>query len=534
MARERTVHRCSECGSTFPRWSGRCSGCGSWNTLLEETLSRESATAGARAHGRAGVAATDDGLDAAIGAARGARGLGGSDQVAVALSQVDLAGADPIPTGVEELDRVLGGGLVPGSVTLVGGEPGVGKSTLMLECVASAARRGTTSLLVSAEESAQQVRRRSDRLGATADGVHVISTTDLAALLDAVVAVLPGILVIDSIQTIADAAVGSAAGTTVQVRECASSLVRLAKSTGIAVLLVGHVTKDGSLAGPRALEHVVDTVLSFEGERHHCLRLLAATKHRFGATGELGVFEMGERGLVGVTDPSGYLLGDRRPGIAGSVVVPIAEGRRPLLVELQALVTRSALGTPRRSVQGLPAARLALLLAVVEQRLGVSLGKEDVFASVVGGVRVSEPAIDLALGLAIGSAASGVPVPEGTVAFGEIGLGGEVRQVGQMSRRLAECARLGFGRAVVAASSPDGPPGMELVRVKTLSQALEMALTLVPPTPIHRGRPRDEHFARIIECPDGPSDAPDATVEVAPPLVSITGLSGRTRRRVER
>jgi DNA repair protein RadA/Sms len=435
---------------------------------------------------------------------------------------------------VGEFDRVLGGGLVPGSVTLVGGEPGVGKSTLMLECIASAARAGMTSLLVSAEESAQQVRRRADRLGATADGVHIISTTRLSALFEAVVAVLPGILVVDSIQTIADAAVGSAAGTTVQVRECASSLVRLAKSTGIAVLLVGHLTKDGSLAGPRALEHVVDTVLSFEGERHHCLRLLAATKHRFGATGELGVFEMGERGLVGVSDPSGYLLGDRRPGIAGSVVVPTAEGRRPLLLELQALVTRSALGTPRRFVQGLPAGRLALLLAVVEQRLGVSLAKEDVFASVVGGVRVSEPAIDLALGLALGSAVSGVPVPEGTVAFGEIGLGGEVRQVGQMSRRLAECARLGFGRAVVAASSPAGPPGMELVRVKTLKEALAVALTLAPPTPIRPGRTGDEHFAPIIDCPDGPSEAPDAPVEGARPLVSITGLSGRSRRRVER
>jgi DNA repair protein RadA/Sms len=473
-------------------------------------------------------------LGAAIGATRGARGLGENDPVAVALSEVDLEGADPIATGVEELDRVLGGGLVPGSVTLVGGEPGVGKSTLMLECIASAARRGTTSLLVSAEESAQQVRRRSDRLGATTEGVHIIPTTDLGALLEAVVAVLPGILVVDSIQTIADAAVGSAAGTTVQVRECASSLVRLAKSTGIAVLLVGHLTKDGSLAGPRALEHVVDTVLSFEGERHHSLRLLAATKHRFGATGELGVFEMGERGLKGVADPSGYLIGDRRPGIAGSVVVPIAEGRRPLLVELQALVTESALGTARRSVQGLPAGRLALLLAVVEQRLGVSLGRQDVFASVVGGVRVQEPAIDLALGLAIGSAASTVPVPEGTVAFGEVGLGGEVRQVGQTSRRLAECARLGFRRAVVAASSPDGPAGIELVRVRTLSEALEKALTLTPPTPIRRGRTGDGHFAPIIACPDGPSDAPDATVESARSPVPITGLRGRSRRRVER
>jgi DNA repair protein RadA/Sms len=330
---------------------------------------------------------------------------------------------------------------------------------------------------VSAEESAQQVRLRAERLGALLPGLWLLSDTSLPNVLGAVADLRPEVVVVDSIQTVVDPELGSTAGTVPQVRECASQLLTVAKASAMAALLVGHVTKDGTLAGPRVLEHVVDTVLSFEGERHHALRLLRATKHRFGPTGELGLFEMAGAGLAGIADPSQLLLGDRQAGVPGGVVLPTMEGQRPLLVELQALVAPTKLPMPRRSAQGLDAGRMALLLAVLERRVGLVLTGEDVFASVAGGVRVTEPAADLALGLALASAVSGRALPPDLVACGEVGLGGEVRQVAQLPRRLSEAVRLGFRRAVVPGSGPAGPAGMETIRVTTLAEAVELLLS---------------------------------------------------------
>ena len=434
------------------RWAGRCAACSAWNSLVEEQPPAPPAV---------GVA--------------GPRW--GGDQ-AVALVDVDVAGAAPRPTGLAEFDRVLGGGLVPGSVTLLGGEPGVGKSTLLLQVLRALATGGARVLLVSAEESAQQVRLRAERLGDLPPTLLLLSGTDLAAAARAIVGLDPELVVIDSVQTLADASTAGVPGSLAQVRTCGDVLVRLAKDRDVPLVLVSHVTKEGTLAGPRVLEHLVDTVLTVEGDRHHALRLLRAVKHRFGATGELGLFEMEDTGLRAVSDPYRFLLGDRRPGVPGSAVLPAVEGQRALLVELQALVAPAGPGaTPRRSAQGLDPGRLALLLAVLDRRAGVTAGPVDVFASVVGGIRVAEPAADLALALAIASACQQVPVPADLAAFGEVGLGGELRQVPHASRRLAEVARVGFRRALVPAFTPDGPPHVELVRVTSLDEAVQVALT---------------------------------------------------------
>jgi len=392
----------------------------------------------------------------------------------VPIGQVDALGAVPMPTGIAELDRVLGGGLVPGSVTLVGGEPGIGKSTLLLQALAARSVEERT-LMVSAEESAQQVRRRADRLGCLAPGLHLLAATTVGEVIAAVEEIRPSVLVVDSVQTVYEPEAGSTPGSPGQVRAVAAAITALAKERGLAAVLVGHVTKDGDLAGPRVLEHLVDTVLSFEGDRHHALRLLRAVKHRFGATGELGLFEMGELGLRGVADPSGMLLGDRQRGVTGSVVVPAQEGSRILLVEVQALVTESSLTNPRRSAQGLDAGRLAQLVAVLSRHCEVELARRDVHVAVAGGVRVTEPAVDLGLALALASSEAGRPVPDDVVAVGEVGLGGEVRQVSSTPRRLAEAARLGFRRAVVPWSAPRPPPGISAVRVGDLRSALAFA-----------------------------------------------------------
>jgi len=402
------------------------------------------------------------------------------------LADVDLGEWAAVPTGLSELDRVLGGGLVPGSVTLVGGEPGIGKSTLLLQALSSLADAGQRCLLVTAEESKQQVKLRAERLGTQADGLWLVAETSLPAVLAALDEVKPDVLVVDSIQTVYDPELGSAPGSVAQVRECAHQLVRVAKDRGLTTVLVGHVTKEGTLAGPRVLEHVVDTVLSFEGERHHALRLLRAVKHRFGPTGELGLFEMADDGLRAVPDPSGLFLGDRRAGVPGSVVVPALEGHRPLLVEIQALVAPSGLAVPRRSAQGLDSGRVSLLIAVLDRRVGLSLAGADVFVSAVGGAKIAEPAADLAVSLALASALTGTALPPDVVACGEVGLGGEVRQVGQTARRLAEAGRLGFRSAVVPASAPDVPPGMEAIKVRSLAEAVAR-LSLVA------GKGVDEH-----------------------------------------
>ena len=480
MVKVRTVHRCSDCGAAFPKWAGRCTVCGEWNSLVEEV---EVAEPAARAR-------------SASAAARSA-----AVEPAVPIADVDLAAWATGSTGLPELDRVLGGGLVPGSVTLVGGEPGIGKSTLLLQLLGAVASQGRRALLITGEESAQQVRLRAERLGALQSNLWLAAETSMPLVLAHLAAVRPEVVVIDSIQTMTDPELQSAPGSVTQVRECAHALVRVAKDHGIAVLLVGHVTKDGSLAGPRVLEHVVDTVLSFEGDRHHALRLLRAVKHRFGATGELGLFEMVEQGLVAVADPSALFLGDRRSGLAGSVVVPAMEGARPLLVEVQALVARTESAMPRRNVQGLDGSRLALLLAVLDRRLGVDLGGCDVFSSVVGGVRITEPAADLSVALALLSSWSDVPLPEDLVAVGEIGLGGEVRQVGHGAQRLSEAKRLGFTTALVPQSIKDpGIAGLTLIRVGSLDDAARRFDLLRQPAGRGRGRGRGGGGARGIEA----------------------------------
>ena len=445
MAKIRAVFRCIECGTATPKWVGRCPGCEEWNTLVEELDVPASAVA--------------------------AHSFGPRDKP-VPITEVDAHEWHPRPTGIDELDRVLGGGLVPGSVTLVGGEPGIGKSTLLLQAVASIAGSGAKVLYVSAEESKQQVRLRAERLGSLCPDLWLASETSLPNILDFVNDIEPTVLVVDSIQTVHHPEIGSGSGSVAQVRECAARLVGAAKERGMAVVLVGHVTKEGGLAGPRVLEHVVDTVLAFEGDRHHALRLLRAVKHRFGATDQLGLFEMTELGMIGVPDPSRLFLADRRHGVSGSVVVPTMEGHRPLLVELQALVTTSALPSPRRSAQGLDSGRLALLLAVLGERAGFSYAQKDVYALAVGGVKIAEPAADLGIALALASALAERPMPADLVVCGEIGLGGEIRQVSQCDRRLAEAARLGFNRAIIPRLAPDPPDGIMVTRVGSLAEAI--------------------------------------------------------------
>ena len=441
-SRRPSLHRCGRCGATTSQWAGRCPDCGEWNALVEER-GRES-----RVPGR----------DSRPSAQR--------------IGEVDSDDVAPGPTSVVELDRVLAGGLVPGSVTLVGGEPGIGKSTLLLQAAAGAACRGRPVLYLTAEESAAQVRRRADRIGATTDQLWLASATDLPAVVGYLDDVAPALVVIDSIQTVHDPELASAPGSVAQVRECAHQLVAEARARQTAVVLVGHVTKDGGLAGPRVLEHLVDTVLSFEGDRHHALRLLRAVKHRYGGTGELGVFEMTDRGLLGVDDPSALFLADRRPGEPGSVVVPVLEGGRPLMVEVQALLADSPLATPRRQAQGIDGGRLGMLLAVLQQRAGVSVAGADVWVTVAGGVRAAEPATDLGIALAVASAAGDRSVPGDIVVCGEVGLAGELRQVGRIDRRLAEAARLGFRRVVVPTTAPEPPAGCEALRARTLLDAM--------------------------------------------------------------
>ncbi|MGA1074871.1 MAG: DNA repair protein RadA [Ilumatobacteraceae bacterium] len=443
MAKTRIEHVCTDCGTTFPKWSGQCTACGQWNTLVEEYATDRVVVPPATAAARP-------------------------------IGEIDSRESSPRPTGIGELDRVLGGGVVPGAVTLLGGEPGIGKSTLLLQLLASWPGK---ALYVTAEESAQQVRLRAERLDAVRPDLWLLAETALPHITAAIDDLGPTIVVIDSIQTVHDPALGSPPGSVVQVRGCAHQLVELAKRRDLPVVLVGHVTKEGSLAGPRVLEHVVDTVLAFEGERHHALRLLRATKHRFGPTNELGLFEMVGHGLAGVPDPSELFLGDRRTGVPGSAVAPTIDGQRPLVIEVQALTTPAPQNVPaRRTTQGVDGNRLALLLAVLQQRARIQVGVHDVYASTVGGVRLIEPGLDLALCLAVVSAITDRPLPPDLVAFGEIGLGGEVRQVAHTPRRFNEATRLGFGRVIAPHNSPaPDRDGIRVLRVSTLPEALAAA-----------------------------------------------------------
>jgi len=454
VARLRTVYICSDCGAQHPKWNGQCATCGAWNTLVEDVVGSDTPLVSKTVAVNRSLNATSEPLP---------------------IMNVAHSAAAATPTGIGELDRVLDGGLVPGSVTLVSGEPGIGKSTLLLQMVGAWSQN---SLYVSAEESAQQVRLRAERIGIAGDHTYLVSAMSLGDIVAAIDKVKPSLVVVDSVQTIADESVESAPGSVTQVRECAFRLVQEAKARNVAVVLVGHVTKDGNIAGPRLLEHVVDTVVSFEGDRLHPLRMVRAIKHRFGTTNELGLFEMTDRGLVGVPDASNMLLADRQQGVAGSVVVPTIDGQRPLLVEVQALTTKVATGiTPRRSAQGVESSRLAMLLAVLERRAKIPFASLEVYASVVGGVRLNDPGSDLALCLALASAAMDTPVHSDMVALGEVGLGGEIRHVTHLERRVIEAERMGFRRVLIPSSSK--APELRratLVRASTLSDALSLAL----------------------------------------------------------
>ena len=446
MSRPRIAHVCSSCGTHHPKWAGQCTGCGEWNTLVEEVVSTG---------GEAPLVAS-----APVGRP-------------VPIAEVDAIAGEPRPTGITEFDRVLSGGLVPGSVTLVGGEPGIGKSTLLLQVAHS---WPGSVLYVCAEESAQQVRHRAERLGSSTDGLWLLPETDLASVVAGIDEVSPSLLVIDSVQTVADPALPSAAGSVAQVRAVTQHLVSEAKRRDLPVVLVGHVTKEGDLAGPRVLEHLVDTVVTFEGDRHHALRLVRAVKHRFGSTNDLSVFEMAGDGLRGVDDPSHLFLADRRPGVPGSVVTPTLEGRRPIVVEIQALTTHAPPGVPaRRTSQGVDPARLALLLAVLTRHAGVRMHEHDVYVSTVGGVRLTEPGVDLSIALAVVSAVVDRPLPPGLAVFGEVGLGGEIRQASHPDRRVAEAERLGCDRILVPERTPGDDASSRLVRVDGIVAALRAA-----------------------------------------------------------
>jgi len=445
MAKTKSVHRCTECGAAAPKWAGRCDGCGEWNTLVEELDVR------------------DEGVSVP------------PSSVPLPMSEIADDSNEARSTGLSEVDRVLGGGLVSGSVTLVGGEPGIGKSTLLLQLAGAAAGSGARCLYVSGEESVGQVRGRAERLGAVHPDLWLVAETVVPHIRAHLDQVKPDIVVIDSVQTLQDPALSSAPGSVSQVREGANSMTRYAKQHGTAVLLVGHVTKDGALAGPRVLEHVVDTVLEFEGDRHHGLRLLRASKHRFGPTTEVGLLQMEDAGLAPVDDPSGLFLADRVTGVSGSAIVPTLDGNRPLVIEVQALVAESQLANPRRSAQGLDQGRLAMLLAVLERRCGLSVLGADVYALAVGGARIVDPGADAAVALAVASSLTGNPLADDLVVVGEVGLGGELRHVGHINRRLNEAARMGFRRAIVPHATGDAPDGLEVLRAPTLAAAIALA-----------------------------------------------------------
>ncbi|MBK6675934.1 MAG: DNA repair protein RadA [Rhodocyclaceae bacterium] len=450
MAKVKSVYTCTECGASSPKWQGQCPGCGQWNTLVE-TVAEAAAAVGNRYASLAG---------------------GGQLQ--------DLAAIRPreeprLAVGIEEFDRVLGGGLVAGGVVLIGGDPGIGKSTLLLQALSRLAEAGQPVLYVSGEESAEQVALRARRLQLETKGLRLLPEIGLEKILAALRKEKPLVAVIDSIQTLYSEALQSAPGSVAQVRECAAQLTRLAKQSGICVILVGHVTKEGALAGPRVLEHIVDTVLYFEGDTHSSFRLIRAFKNRFGAVNELGVFAMTDKGLRGVSNPSALFLSQHAQEVSGSCVLVTQEGTRPLLVEIQALVDTAHSPSPRRLTVGLDAQRLAMLLAVLHRHAGVVCFDQDVFVNAVGGVRIQEPAADLAVLLAIVSSLNNRPLPAKLVAFGEIGLAGEIRPAPRGQERLKEAAKLGFTHALVPkANAPKQPiQGIEVIALERVEQAID-------------------------------------------------------------
>jgi DNA repair protein RadA/Sms len=457
----KVVFSCQECGAQSQKWLGRCPECGAWNSLVEERA--VPVTAGA------GAASAAAGARYSLAAAAGPR----------LYEEIDTVVSARLTTGIEEFDRVLGGGVVPGSLMLIGGEPGIGKSTLLLQAAAHFANMSGPVLYSSGEESEHQIKSRGQRLGIERAPLYLLAETCLERILEEIARLRPALVIVDSIQTVFSLKFQSAPGSIGQVREAATQLLFAAKGQNIPTFLVGHITKDGSLAGPKVLEHIVDTVLYFEGEKHHSHRVVRAVKNRFGAVSELGVFEMTGKGLKGVPNPSALFLAERPQNVAGSAVLCCMEGSRPLLVEVQALVSTSSYGNAKRMASGIDQNRLSLLLAVLEKRAGLNLLGEDVFINVAGGMTVDEPAADLAIVAAVASSLRNRPIRPGTAVFGEVGLAGEVRSAPQAALRLREAAQMGFNRVIV----PDGniapdeaPPGCELVLVRNVGEALDQLM----------------------------------------------------------
>lgn len=451
MAKPKSTFRCTACGHQVAKWVGRCPDCGEWGSVDEVTTLVA-----------AGTSATT-----AVTPSSPAR----------RITEIDAASSAAVPTGIGEFDRVLGRGVVPGSVILLAGEPGVGKSTLLLETVKHWAGLGRTALYITGEESAGQVRMRAERTGAVHENVYLAAESDLATILGQVDAVRPSLMIVDSVQTVVATGADGVTGGVTQIRAVTTALVSLAKNRGIAVILVGHVTKDGAVAGPRSLEHLVDVVLSFEGDRHSTLRMVRGIKNRFGPADEVGCFEQRDDGIHQVTDPSGIFLHQRDSDVSGTATMVTMDGKRPLVGEVQSLANGSQMATPRRAVSGMDSARVAMVLAVLQSRMGLDqIAKNEIYVATVGGMRVTEPAADLAIALAVHSAMTKRPVPATTIAIGEVGLAGEVRRVSAVSRRIAEAQRLGFRHAIIPGGTDEKlPKGMRITRVGDLLAAVTAA-----------------------------------------------------------
>ena len=499
MSKLQTKYICQNCGIESTKWMGKCPECEAWDSFVEEVTVKEKAGAVGKPSGGAGFGGRFGGGNT--------RAIVPTSGAPIPITQVEAIAHSRLSSGVGEFDRVLGGGIVPGGLMLVGGDPGIGKSTLLTQVAACVAGGivcqvsgvGNASeeanaiqnpksktqnqpkpvLYISGEESAQQIKLRSARLGAESPHFLISVETEIGIILHHLETVRPALAIIDSIQTMSDSSLESAPGSVSQVRACAAHLARFAKTIGVPVVLIGHVTKEGSLAGPRVLEHIVDTVLYFEGDRHHAYRLLRAAKNRFGSTDELGIFEMRETGLIGVENPSAALLAERTEGGSGSAVASTLEGSRALLVEVQALAARSHLASPRRAVTGMDPNRVNLLLAVLEKRVGMKLAEQDVFVNVAGGVKIMEPAADLATVLAVASSFREQPIEPTTILLGEVGLAGEVRAVSQVEKRLREAARQGFDRAIISKHNAAKLPkdlGIKVVPVSNVNEAIQAAL----------------------------------------------------------
>ncbi|MCX5850850.1 MAG: DNA repair protein RadA [Deltaproteobacteria bacterium] len=448
IRKTKTAFFCQSCGSKSHKWLGRCPSCGEWNQYVEEEI-----------------------RDMPLSEA----GFAGFDEVPVPLESIEADEKDRIPTGIGDMDRVLGGGIVRGSAVLIGGDPGIGKSTLLLQVLLNLARQGRKVLYISGEESARQIKLRGNRIGAASPHLLVLVEVSLEKILLHIREVKPEVVVVDSIQTMYSSALSSSPGSVSQVRESSEKLIIESKKTGIPVFLIGHVTKDGTIAGPRVLEHMVDTVLYFEGDSGHAFRIVRGVKNRYGPTNEIGIFEMGERGLTEVSNPSALFLSERPKGAPGSVVVPSIEGTRPILVEIQSLVSETTFGIPRRTTMGVDHNRVSLLAAVLEKVGGLHLGNHDIFINVAGGVKLDEPAVDLGIVSSIMSSFLDRPIDAGTVVCGEIGLTGEVRGIGQVPSRVREASRMGFTRCVLprAASLEIPDPGITLLPISNIRELQE-------------------------------------------------------------